>query len=230
MTLPQILMLEKAANVLLHLEQRIVFTGGATIALYLDEISAQDVRPTIDVDCVLEISSKSSYYRLADNLRQLGLQESHEPGDPLCRWKYQDLILDIMPTDPEVLGFSNSWYKSGMNSVITFTLPCQISIFLFSTPYMLAAKIEAFLSRGEGNFYMSHDFEDIVLLLDGCPNLELDIAQADDLVKSYLQVWFTTTRNDLELYAPAHLSPDSKSSGREQLLLQRIQRLAESLY
>jgi hypothetical protein len=223
---PQVLMLEKAANILKPLEQRIVFTGGATIALYLDEISADEARPTIDVDCVLEISSERSYYNLAEILRQLGLQESREPGDPLCRWTYQDLILDIMPTEPEVLGFSNSWYRPGMDTAISYTLPSQTTIMLFSIPYMLAAKIEAFLSRGKGSYYMSHDFEDIVLLLDGCPSLEMEIEQADDRVKTHLQAWFKATRSDLQLYAPAHLSPESKNSGREALLLQRLERLA----
>jgi hypothetical protein len=132
---PQILMLEKAASILKPLEQRIVFTGGATIALYLDELSADEVRPTIDVDCVLEILSKRSYYNLAEILRQLGLQESREVGDPLCRWKYQDLILDIMPTEPEVLGFTNSWYKPGIDTAISYTLPSQTNILLFSIPY-----------------------------------------------------------------------------------------------
>ena len=140
MSHPSILMLEKAANILRPLKQRIIFTGGATIALYLDEISAEDARPTIDVDCVLEIASKRSYYSLAETLRQLGLQESHDPGDPLCRWKYEDLIL----------------------------------------------------------------------------------------VKAHLKAWFRATQNDLQLYAPAHLSPESKNSGREQLLLQRLQRLAKN--
>jgi hypothetical protein len=223
---PQILMLEKAANILKPLEQRIVFTGGATIALYLDELSADEVRPTIDVDCVLEISSKRSYYNLAEILRQLGLQESREPGDPLCRWTYQDLILDIMPTEPEILGFSNSWYRPGMDTAISYTLPSQTTMLLFSIPYMLAAKIEAFLSRGKGSYYMSHDFEDIVLLLDGCPSLEMEIEQADDRVKTHLQAWFKATKNDLQLYAPVHLSPESRNSGREALLLQRLERLA----
>jgi hypothetical protein len=223
---PQVLMLEKAASILKPVERRIVFTGGATIALYLDELSADEARPTIDVDCVLEISSKRSYYKLAEILRQLGLQESREPGDPLCRWTYQDLILDIMPTEPEVLGFSNSWYRPGMDTAISYTLPSQNTILLFSIPYMLAAKIEAFLSRGKGSYYMSHDFEDIVLLLDGCPSLEMEIAQADDRVKTHLQAWFKATRNDLQLYAPVHLSPESKNSGREVLLLQRLERLA----
>ena len=114
-----------------------------------------------------------------------------------------------------------------MDKAISYALPSQTTILLFSIPYMLAAKIEAFQSRGKGSYYMSHDFEDIVLLLDGCPNLELDIEHADDTVKTHLQNWFKATRNDLELYAPAHLSPESKNSGREQLLLQRLHRLAE---
>jgi hypothetical protein len=69
--------------------------------------------------------------------------------------------------------------------------------------------------------------KDIVLLLDGCPNLELDIECADDFVKGHLKAWFRATKNDLQLYALAHLSSESKNSGREQLLLQRLQRLAE---
>jgi Nucleotidyl transferase AbiEii toxin, Type IV TA system len=224
---PHVLMLEKAASILVPLDRRFVFTGGSTITLYLDELSAEEVRPTIDVDCVVEISSKSGYYRLSETLRQLGLQESREPGDPLCRWRYQDLILDIMPTDSEVLGFSNSWYLPGMDAARPYKLPSQQTILIFSLPYLLAAKIEAFLGRGQGSFYTSHDFEDIVLLLDGCPSLELEIDQANLIVKTHLKAWFQTTRKDLQLYGPAHLSPESKSSGRERLLLERLRRLAE---
>lgn len=225
---PHVLMLEKAASILAPLDRRFVFTGGSTITLYLDEISAEEVRPTIDVDCVVEISSKSGYYKLSETLRRLGLQESRELTDPLCRWRYQDLILDIMPTDSEVLGFSNSWYLPGMQVAVPYTLPSQQTILLFSLPYMLAAKIEAFLGRGQGSFYTSHDFEDIVLLLDGCPSLELEIEQADLMVKTHLQAWFQSARNDLQLYSPAHLSPESKNSGRERLLLERLRRLAEA--
>jgi hypothetical protein len=39
-------------------------------------------------------------------LREVGLEECTEPNAPLCRWQYQDLIIDIMPCEPGVLGFS----------------------------------------------------------------------------------------------------------------------------
>ena len=49
----QIFMLETAARVLSQVPVTIIFTGGATISLYLDEVAAPDIRPTDDVDCVV---------------------------------------------------------------------------------------------------------------------------------------------------------------------------------
>jgi hypothetical protein len=133
----QIAMLERAAKILAPLDERITFIGGVTIALYLDEISASDVRPTFDVDCVIEVTSTANYHKLSDKLRQLGLQECREDGAPLCRWQKEDLILDIMPTEPSVLGFSNSWYKPGIATTISYTLPSGERIWIFSIAYLL---------------------------------------------------------------------------------------------
>ena len=49
----QIFMLETVARILSQVRTTIVFTGGATISLYLDEVAAPDIRPTDDVDCVV---------------------------------------------------------------------------------------------------------------------------------------------------------------------------------
>jgi hypothetical protein len=46
-------MLETVARVLSQVRTTIVFTGEATISLYLDEVAAPDIRPTDDVDCVV---------------------------------------------------------------------------------------------------------------------------------------------------------------------------------
>lgn len=151
----QLLILERVAEVLAEVPQTLVFTGGATISLYLDAVSAPDIRPTDDVDCVVEIVTKSEYYRLSDLLRNLGLTESTDSGAPLCRWQYRDISIDIMPCDESVLGFSNPWYKPGIASSISYQLPSGREILIFSTPYLLASKIEAFIARGGGSFYGS---------------------------------------------------------------------------
>ncbi len=222
----QISMLETVARVLSTVPTTIVFTGGATISLYLDEAAAPDIRPTDDVDCVVEIISRAEYYRLSDLLRILGLQESTESGAPLCRWHYEEISIDVMPCDSSVLGFSNRWYRPGIANSIRYQLPSGRQILIFSTPYLLASKIEAFTSRGGGNFYFSSDIEDIVAVIDGRSNLFEEVQQADEEVKAFLSEWFRAELANLCEIAPAFLSPVAKISGRSRLLLQRIERLA----
>jgi len=110
----QIFMLETVARILSQVRTTIVFTGGATISLYLDEVAAPDIRPTDDVDCVVEIMSRAEYYNFSNLLRTLGLQETTESGAPLCRWQYEGISIDVMPCDSSVLGFSNRWYRPGI--------------------------------------------------------------------------------------------------------------------
>jgi hypothetical protein len=221
----QIQMLEKAAKLLAALNKKIVFIGGATISLYLDEISAIDARPTNDVDCVINITPRNKYYLFEEELRQIGLEQ--DKGKIICRWRYQELIIDIMPDDPSILGFSNSWYKPGIKKSIIYTLPSGQKINIFPVTYLLASKIEAFNSRGNRNFYTSHDLEDIVLLMDGCPNLEQEIEQGDIKVKKFIKTWVKSEFENLLEIAPSQLPFASKNAGREQLILELIQRLVQ---
>ncbi len=222
----QIQMLEKAAKLLAALDEKIVFIGGTTIPLYLDEVSAADARSTKDVDCVVNIvpSNKSEYYIFAEKLRLLGLEE--DIGGIICRWCYKELIIDIMPTNKEILGFSNPWYQIGFQESIVYKLPSQQRINIFPVTYLLASKIEAFNSRGKQNLYSSHDLEDIILLLDGCPYIEENIQKADTKVKNFIKKWFESEVETLTELAPAHLSQIAINAGREELLLSLIERLA----
>lgn len=86
----QIYMLQKVAAVLAAVPQTVVFTGGATISLYLDDVSAPDIRPTDDVDCVLTLLSlktrgfllhrDSNEFTLSKHLHRLpnGCESSNE--------------------------------------------------------------------------------------------------------------------------------------------------------
>jgi hypothetical protein len=70
-----IAMLMVVAKVLNRLPQPVVYTGGATIPPYLDALSARDMRPIDDVDCVVEVTSQREYYQLSATLRELGLSD-----------------------------------------------------------------------------------------------------------------------------------------------------------
>ena len=55
-------------------------------------------------------------------------------------------------------------------------------------PYFIAAKLEAFSDRGKGDFYGSHDMEDIITVLDGSKSAEQEIFDSPDLVRKYISV------------------------------------------
>ncbi|MEK9145124.1 MAG: hypothetical protein AAB339_05900 [Elusimicrobiota bacterium] len=182
---PNLEMLAVVAKGLRGFKEKVAFIGGATIDLYISYPADAASRPTDDVDCVVELASRGKYYAVEEELRSLGFKNSLGKG-PLCRWEYRGIMVDVMPTEGRILGFSNRWYPDGLANTETAVLLDGQKIQIFSAPYLLASKIEAFLDRGKGDFHASADIEDIVALLDGCPGLKEKIQRAPDDVRSYL--------------------------------------------
>ena len=82
-------MIDLVAAGLKDLCAEVVFVGGATTALYIDDPGAAEPRPTEDVDCVIEISSRPEYHEeLEPKLMKLGFKHDATPGAPVCRWKF----------------------------------------------------------------------------------------------------------------------------------------------
>ena len=95
-----------------------------------------------------------------------------------------------MPTDERVLGFSNRWYPAVITGASAVKLPSGRQIRLISAPAFLATKFEAFATRGQSDLPSSHDFEDIITVLDGRPGIEAEVAAAGDGLAVYLAVRF----------------------------------------
>jgi predicted nucleotidyltransferase len=182
-----IIMLQTVASGLGDLVNEMVFVGGAVAELYADDPASSDIRPTQDVDCTIELSSYREHTELEKELRTKGFANDTSQGAPICRWIYQDIKVDVMPTDEDVLGFNNRWYPGGVGNKIPKTLPDGTEIFVFSPEYYLAAKYEAHNDRGGNDLRQSHDFEDIIYILDNCTSILEDIRNADEDVKSYLK-------------------------------------------
>ena len=216
--------LEKVAEVLAKVSSKFVFTGGATIILYVDSLIQDQLRITKDVDCVIDIANRAEYYQLSERLRAIGLEECLGKNEPICRWQYQNQIIDIMPCDPSILGFSNRWYSEGIEKAISTVLPSGREILIFSPLHLLASKIEAFRGRGK-SFIFSKDIEDIITLLDGCQDLvqEFDIEEGE--LKSFVSKWFLV--NIEELKDAAYNFSLSGNPGREKLILNVINKLAQ---
>lgn len=180
-------MLQAVALGLGDLKDEMVFVGGAVAELYASNPELSDIRPTLDVDCVIELRTKTAHAKLENDLRALGFTNDTSKGAPICRWIYQDILVDIMPSDSAVLGFSNKWYDEGIENKISKTLPDETEVFVFPPEYYLAAKFEAQKGRGGNDFRQSHDFEDIIYILDNCTELLESITNANESVKAYLK-------------------------------------------
>ena len=132
------------------LKNSVAFVGGATVSLYADNPAQTEVRPTNDVDVLIEIASYHDYAKVQEKLAALGFQNDIA-SKVICRYKYQGLTVDIMPTEENVLGFNNRWYKNGFNNLQAYRVDEHTQIKIFTTPYFIASKIEAYKSRGKDN-------------------------------------------------------------------------------
>lgn len=70
-------MLQTVANGLGELKDEMVFVGGSVAELYANNPAASDIRPTLDVDCVVELSSKTAHAKLEEKLREKNLPMIH---------------------------------------------------------------------------------------------------------------------------------------------------------
>lgn len=180
------LRLKAVADVLHDWKDQIVFVGGATTSLYVSSPKAIEVRTTDDVDIVIELVSLDAYYKMQDKLIEMGFKNDTE-ASIISRFIYQGIKVDFMPTEPDVLGFSNIWYKPGIENAVHVELDDGQNIQIFTTPYFLASKMEAFKGRGKGDFYASHDLEDIVFVLDNKDDVSTDLNQAPEDASRYLR-------------------------------------------
>lgn len=180
-------MLQTVAYGLEELKEEMVFVGGAVAELYADDPASSDIRPTQDIDCTIELRSYKEHTELEEDLRTKGFANDTSQGAPICRWIYQDIKVDVMPTDENILGFNNQWYPGGVDNKISKTLPDGTEIYVFPPEYYLASKFDAHHDRGGNDLRQSQDFEDIIYVLDNCTDILENIRNADESVKSYLK-------------------------------------------
>lgn len=211
------------ANKLGPLREQFIFVGGSIIELLLDKEYPLEPRVTHDVDTIVEVCGYGPFSEMEQALRAQGFKNDIN-DNVICRWHIDGITLDVMPTDPKILGFSNIWYKAAVKNAKKHFLVPELDILLITAPYFLATKIEAFESRGEQDFYGSHDLEDIITLLDGRECIVDEIMHSESDLKSYFADKFNVYQNNTYFMnaLPGHLSPYQTGTG------DRVERL-ESL-
>jgi predicted nucleotidyltransferase len=217
-----------AAQLLRSLLGELVFVGGSVTGLLITDEAAGEPRITLDVDAIAEITSYAEYAAFGNRLRVLGFVEDTSEDAPLCRWVHPGTILDVMPLDEKILGFSNRWYRAAMEAATKRQLAEDLEIRVVTAPFFLATKLEAFKGRGKGDFSGSPDLEDLVAVIDGRPTLVTEVrAETFDLheyVRTEIKRLLAKPRFLDAL--PGHLLPDAASQSRISLVIQRLEELA----
>jgi len=185
--------IQRIAEGLNELNEKVVYVGGSVAQLYVSDNAVEDARPTIDVDCVVEMLSYKEYNDFCELLRQRKFRNDQTPNAPICRWLFNDDIIDIMPDDADILGFSNKWYHPGLKNKEPYQLPNGRTIYIMPITYYIATKLEAINSRGGGDLRMSHDFEDIIFILNSCQHIKERVQnEKDEKLLSYLSKEMST--------------------------------------
>lgn len=172
------------------LQKDVVFVGGATVSLYSDR-EAVEVRPTEDIDILIELLSHLEYSKIDEQLRSIGFENDKESG-VICRYQFQGTTVDVMPTDESVLGFTNIWYQEGFENAIDYIIDENHIIKIFSAPYFIASKFEAFKGRGNNDGRTSSDFEDIVFVFDNRKSIWEELNSAPENLRDYLKQELTS--------------------------------------
>ena len=175
---PNLPHLRRIAEALGDLREQLVFVGGSVAGLLLTDPLAEGVRATLDVDAVVD-AGRAAFYRLEEAVAARGFVRDSS-SDVICRWVHREsgVVFDLMPVDAEVLGFTNRWYPYAVQTAEPVELAEGVTIRLVTAVAFVATKLEAFVSRGRGDFVSSHDLEDVLNVVDGREQLVSELAAA----------------------------------------------------
>ena len=220
--------LVKAARLLIPLQEDFVFLGGLALALLVSDPAAPDVRPTEDVDVIVQAGTYAKYSQLEERLRANGFTQPREEASVICRWLKDGLKIDIMPVEEQILGFGNRWYADAMKSARTALLAEDLAIRVISAPCFLATKIEALQSGTRGDLLTSRDMQDIVSILDGRPEIAAEMQAAEPAVQMFIAETFQDFLQDDDFLdaLDALLDPDAASQARRPFILSLMARIA----
>lgn len=224
---PNLLQLEAAARLLRPVLGELVFVGGSVTGLLITDPGSAGVRPTLDVDAISEVASYAEYAGLSDRLRALGLREDSSEGAPACRWRAGALVLDIMPTDPRILGFSNRWYAPAIPAAQRVAV-AGLTLQVIAPAYFVATKLEAFRGRGRDEYAASHDLEDVIAVVDGRSQLVQEVQAAEAEVRGFIasQIGHLLSTRTFMDALPGFLLPDAASQQRLPIVRRRLEQLA----
>lgn len=205
---------EKVALSLEELNNDVLYVGGAVVSLYVTDEGAEQPRPTKDIDISVQIST---YAQMEELREKLALKKIYPaPSEKVMyRYSYEDILIDFIPFEETPLGPTNSWLKPGFEKAYPINIG-ELEIKILPVSLFLATKWEAFKSRGSDP-RTSHDFEDIIYIIDNNKEVVEDVQNANKDVQDFLkemsmEILNHPSRNEI---IECHLNPFTADERRE---------------
>ena len=97
-----------------------------------------------------------------------------------------------------------------------------------AAPYFVALKLEAFEDRGRNDMILSHDFEDVICLFDGRPEITDEIRAAPEDLQRYLSGRFARylVAQDFEAAVEGFVQTDPSPDARLAAIVARFREVA----
>lgn len=223
-----VLMLESVAQRLGNdLLDELVFVGGAITGLLITDPAMPAIRPTEDVDLLVQALTLADYHRFGKTLAARGFAHDMSPDAPICRWRVGGVAVDVMPALEDILGFSNIWYPLALDTAAHQALPSGTQIRLIAPPVFLATKLEAFYGRGNNDYLFSHDLGDFLAVIDGRDSLVDECRASCVELRAYLRervAGLLSTPAFIDAL-PGHLPGDAASQERVPDLEEKLRAL-----
>lgn len=219
---------EVVAAALGELRSELVLVGGCAVGLLMDAPTAPTPRVTYDVDLIAVVTALAGYHKLERRFEARGFKRDVSPDAPICRWRIGEVVVDLMPTDEGVLGFSNRWYTEAAASATQCVLPGGTTIQLIAAPVFVATKFEAFLTRGNSDVLASHDLEDIINVVEGRAAFVEEVRATNKILRDYLKQRFAALVSIPYFFdlLPGVVSQDALHAQRLAVVRQRLNTLA----
>lgn len=172
-----------------------VFVGGSTICLHVGKARQNELRPTIDRDAIVDVKDYSEFHAFEMAVQKLGFERDTKDRVN-CRWRAENIVVDIMPGN-KITGYvTNKWYQAAMDHAVTLQLSTGKTVRIISPIFLMATKLEAFISRGKLKLpdifdgEANKDLEDIVHLIEGRDILLSELKQSPLSVRTYIESQF----------------------------------------
>jgi len=132
--------IQKVAKALGDLNSQVIYVGGATVSLYINDPAADDVRPTNDIDISIKVASVAHLEEIRGELSKRGFKQTADL-DVICRFKFDDVLVDVMATKPVGWAPANPWFEGGFDNLQQVDID-GLTIQIMPLSYFLESKLQ----------------------------------------------------------------------------------------